>query len=58
MLKRILIFVFIVCCVCWLYEMGSLIFTENYQMTWFNQLLSAFTSALAMVTWIFEEMEN
>lgn len=58
MLKRILIFVFIICGICWLYEMGSLIFTENYQMTWFNQLISAFTSALAMVTWIFEEMEN
>lgn len=56
--SKFLIFIFSICAVIWLYEMGSLLFTENYQMTWFNQLMSAFTSVLAMITWLFEEMEN
>lgn len=50
-------FIFAICAVLWLYEMGSLLFTENYQMTWFNQLMSAFTSVLAMITWLLKEMK-
>ena len=47
-----------VCAFVWLYETGSLLLIDGYQLNWFNQVISAFTSALAMVTWVFEELDR
>lgn len=44
--------------VLWLYEMGMLLFVNEYQMSWFNQFLATFNSAIAMITFWFEEMDK
>lgn len=56
--SKTLIFIFSVCAIIWLYEMGSLLLVDGYAMNWFDQVMSAFTSVLAMITWIFEELDR
>lgn len=56
--SKFLIFIFSICAVIWLYELGNLFIIENYQMNWFDQVMSAFTSVLAMITWLFQELDQ
>lgn len=56
--SKTLIFIFSVCAIVWLHEMGSLLLVDGYAMRWFDQVMSAFTSVLAMITWIFEELDR
>lgn len=57
-MRTFFLWIFPISALCWGYECWQLLFATGYEMHWINQLLSAFTSLIACITWWFQLLDE